>query len=195
MFTGLVDLWQTRPYGCHSSNTYNICLCWTTEFIQPLNNKTMGTFHSAERLSAQWEAVLSGSKRSVNEQSQSEHPQLSHIQCAHVGLSPIVLRRHGVRVCICWLVLNHWAHYKHQISQKEMNIFRTGEIKKNFFIADSCCLCLSASTGGLNVSFQFLCQRRAMVDGNKDVVCLCRLEDFWTEKRFGLMESTNLDDV
>lgn len=59
-----LDLVQSPPYGCHSLNSYNICLCWTTEFIQHINNKTMATFHSATRLSAQWNVVLKLSKHS-----------------------------------------------------------------------------------------------------------------------------------
>lgn len=45
-------------------NSYNICLCRTTEFIQRINNKTMATFHSATRLSAQCNSLLSLSKHS-----------------------------------------------------------------------------------------------------------------------------------
>lgn len=46
------------PYCCHSLNTYNICLCGTTVFIQWINNKTMAAFHSTARLLAQWNALL-----------------------------------------------------------------------------------------------------------------------------------------
>lgn len=53
----LVQRWQSPPYGCHSLNSYNICLCQTTEFIQCINNETMATFHSATRLWAQWNTV------------------------------------------------------------------------------------------------------------------------------------------
>lgn len=60
----LEQVWQSPPYGCHSLDSYNICLCRTTEFIQCINNNTMGTFHSATRLSAQWNAVLGLSKHS-----------------------------------------------------------------------------------------------------------------------------------
>lgn len=45
------------PYCCHSLNTYNICLCGTTVFIQWIN-ETMATFHSVARLLAQWNALL-----------------------------------------------------------------------------------------------------------------------------------------
>lgn len=57
--------WQSPPYGCHSLNSYNICLCQTTEFIQCINNKTMATFHPATRLSAQCDAVWRLSKHST----------------------------------------------------------------------------------------------------------------------------------
>lgn len=59
-----LDSVKSPPYGCHSLNTYNICLCETTECIQWINNKTMATFHPATRLSAQWNALLWLSKHS-----------------------------------------------------------------------------------------------------------------------------------
>lgn len=58
-----LDSVKSPPSG-HSLNTYNICLCGTTECIQWINNKTMATFHSATRLSAQWNALLWLSKHS-----------------------------------------------------------------------------------------------------------------------------------
>lgn len=59
-----LDSVKSPPYGCHSLNSYNICLCETTECIQWINNKTMATFHPATRLSAQWNALLWLSKHS-----------------------------------------------------------------------------------------------------------------------------------
>ncbi len=84
----LVQLRQSPPYGCHSLNSYNICLCQTTEFIQRINNKTMATFHFATRLSAQWHALLRLSKHSPRtEWTSYKTPQLSFIQYVRVGLS------------------------------------------------------------------------------------------------------------
>lgn len=129
VFAGCGTTGPISPYGFHSVNSYNICLCWTTEFIQCINNKIMATFHSATRLSGQCDAVLSVLKHS----SRPEWTELVTKPTAEFhtvymcGFKPQLCVGVTMFSDVCWVMLsNHSAHCQWDLCLL-MNILQMGE--------------------------------------------------------------------